>query len=116
MAIPDWTWDERGPPSVPAVETGSLEPVSEAFGAISNPDRLAILLVLARDDGPVDYSSLRTATDVEDKGRFNYHLRQLREEFVRKDETTAGYELTDVGRTLVRTVLRDDRFHGTDGR
>jgi len=106
MAIPDWTWqadaDDLGGGSVGSI---ALEPVSDALGTLSNRTRLEILLALAREASPRSYSSLMAATGVEDKGRFNYHVRRLRGEFLRK--TDDGYVLTDAGRAFVRTVLTE---------
>ena len=90
------------------VESTSLEPVSETLAVLSEPTRLELLLLLADRDDPVSYSTLRASSSIEDKGRFNYHLRQLREYFVAKREN--GYELADAGRTVVETVLTDEQF------
>ena len=106
MAIPDWTWagddDVLAGQSLPS---GALDPVSETFGALSDPARLEILVALARGETPMAYSTLRAATNVQDKGRFNYRVRQLRGEFIQR--TDDGYVLTDGGRAFLRTVLTD---------
>ncbi|MWV40730.1 citrate/2-methylcitrate synthase [Natrialba sp. INN-245] len=86
----------------------SLEPVSETLSVLSEPNRLQILLALAERDEPIAYSTLRASVSAEDKGQFNYHLRQLREYFVANREE--GYELTDAGRTVVDAVLTEDRL------
>ena len=90
------------------LQSASLEPVSETLATLSEQNRLEILLALYDTDGPVPYSTLRAATSIEDKGKLNYHLRQLREYFVVKRDD--GYGLTDAGRTLVQAVLTDDRL------
>ncbi|ELY80094.1 citrate/2-methylcitrate synthase [Natrinema gari] len=90
------------------VRSASLEPVSETLAVLSEPNRLEILLLLYDADEPLAYSALRRAASIEDKGRFNYHLRQLREYFV--TDRGDGYELTDAGRTFVRTLLTEDRL------
>ncbi|WP_254762284.1 citrate/2-methylcitrate synthase [Natrinema marinum] len=90
------------------VRSTALEPVSDTLAVLSEPDRLELLLLLADRDDPVAYSTLRASSSIEDKGRFNYHLRQLRDYFVAKGED--GYELTDAGRTVVETVLTDERL------
>ena len=77
---------------------------------LSAPNRLEILLALARADTPVAYSTLRNVTDVDDKGQFNYHVRQLRGEFLEQGED--GYALTDAGSGLVRTVLTEPELLG----
>ncbi|MEY7848877.1 citrate/2-methylcitrate synthase [Natrarchaeobius sp. A-rgal3] len=86
----------------------SLEPVSETLSVLSEPNRLQILLALAEREEPIAYSTLRASVSTEDKGQFNYHLRQLREYFVADREE--GYELTDAGRTVVDAVLTEDRL------
>jgi len=67
----------------------------DSFGGLADATRLAILDVLARTDGAVAYADLFERTPVEDEGRFNYHLRQLRERYVRQDE--GGYARTQSG-------------------
>jgi citrate synthase len=84
----------------------SLEPVSETLAVLSEPTRLEILLGLFDGDTPLAYSALMDTTSIEDKGRFNYHLRQLRGYFVR--DTADGYALTDAGRTVVHAIVTDD--------
>jgi citrate synthase len=90
----------------------SLEAISETLATLSEPSRLEILLALYDTDGPLAYSTLREATTIDDKGRFNYHLRQLREYFVTDD--AEGYALTDAGRRVVDTVVTDDGIVGDD--
>ena len=91
-----------------SARAASLEAVSETLATLSEPSRLEILLALADADAPLAYSTLRDSTAIEDKGRFNYHLRQLRDHFVADGED--GYTLTDAGRQVVETVLTDDRL------
>lgn len=112
MAIPDWTWESASAGSLvgPFQGSAALEPVSETFAALSDTNRLEILLALARADTPVAYSTLRGSVDIDDKGKFNYHVRQLRGEFLQQDDD--GYALTDAGRTFVRTVLVDSDLLG----
>jgi DNA-binding transcriptional ArsR family regulator len=81
----------------------------EAFAALGNETRLAILLALweayepdAPDEG-VSFSTLRERVGVRDSGRFNYHLEELVDRFVR--ETGDGYTLRRAGQRLVRTVI-----------
>lgn len=93
-----------------------------AFGTLASETRLAILETLhdaLRDhEGPgqpsVPYAELRRRVGVEDSGKFNYHLTQLTDDFVRKRE--GGYVLTQVGRTAAETVWRsfDLGDHGFD--
>jgi len=83
----------------------SEEPLSpdEAFSALGNETRLAVLRALGKTDGPCSFSSLYDAVDVADSGQFNYHLDKLVGHFVRK--TDDGYELRQPGRRIVEAVL-----------
>jgi citrate synthase len=84
MAIPDWTGGDAPALDAPTrrPSSPSADPLAEALSTLSHPVRLDIPFALVRADGPLDYSSPRTAVSVEDKGQFNYHLRQLRGRFV----------------------------------
>ena len=92
-----------------AVSGGDSSRAAEAFGALSNETRLAILLALweayspAAPDEGVSFSELRQRVDMRNSGRFNYHLGELEGQFVRK--TDDGYVLRRAGRRLVRTVI-----------
>jgi citrate synthase len=86
----------------------TLEPISETLATLSEPSRLELLIALHDGDGPQEYATLKDATSIDDKGRFNYHLRQLQDYFV--SDPPEGYVLTDAGRTLVRTVLTDEQL------
>ena len=107
----DRSWTPAGERASDGVGRSSLEPVSETLAVLAEPARLEILVALADADAPVAYSSLRSATTVDDKGRFNYHLRKLRGSFV--TERGEGYTLTETGERLVETVLTDDRLLDT---
>ncbi|ELY92129.1 DUF7351 domain-containing protein [Natrinema altunense] len=87
---------------------GDVDPetVAENLAALANPLRIRILLALAETRRPswehrgMRYSDLRSAVAVEDGGRFNYHLNELRDQFVRGAEgkywlTTAGSRIVD---------------------
>ncbi|WP_339102635.1 winged helix-turn-helix domain-containing protein [Haloterrigena salinisoli] len=87
---------------------GDVDPeaVAESLSALANPLRVRILLALAETRRPnwdhrgMSYSDLRSAVDVEDGGRFNYHVNELRDRFVRREEgrywlTTAGSRVVD---------------------
>ena len=91
-----------------APQSSSLKPVSDTLATLSEPNRLEILLALYGADRPLPYSALREATSIDDKGRFNYHLRQLRDSFV--IEHGDGYTLTEAGQRVVGTLLTDDRL------
>ncbi|WP_435361184.1 winged helix-turn-helix domain-containing protein [Haloarchaeobius sp. DFWS5] len=82
---------------------------SDAFDALSDPTRIAIVeaLVAARREDPeqptLSFSALRDRVDVDDSGRFNYHLQKLRDRFVEKSD--AGYELNYAGRQVAAAIL-----------
>lgn len=93
------------------LEQTGVDPVA-AFTCLGNETRLSILRELydaVRDtDGPgqrpVPYSELQEAVGIADSGKFNYHLTELRDQFVSKVE--GGYILDQVGKTAVKIVLR----------
>ncbi|AUX08844.1 HTH domain protein [Halalkaliarchaeum desulfuricum] len=68
----------------------------EAFTALADDNRIAILRALWEADGhEASFSQLRDAVGMRDSGQFNYHLDKLVGTFVAKTET--GYELTEAG-------------------
>lgn len=78
-----------------------------SIGALlADETRIRILETLYDVDSAPDesaglqFSTLRRRVDVADSGRFNYHLDQLQDELVRKDDTQ--YVLTPTGTRLVR--------------
>ncbi len=76
------------------------EAAADAFDALSDPTRVAILRELvsryhSEDGRPVGFADLRRAVGVDDPGRFNYHLDTLADRFVTKQE--AGYTPTVAG-------------------
>lgn len=81
---------------------------AEAFGAVANETRLAILRALWEVDGPRSFSELRSAVGIRDSGRFNYHLGELTGQFVREvaatDRHEGGYNLTYAGERVVGAV------------
>lgn len=70
-----------------------------AFGAVADELRIRILRALWEADDPLSFSALRERVDVDDSGRFNYHLGKLRGRFV--EQTADGYELRFAGSRLV---------------
>ncbi|MDY6764887.1 MAG: helix-turn-helix domain-containing protein [Halobacteria archaeon] len=82
----------------------------EVFATLGNKHRMGIIRELDKrqsvnartPDDPVPYSELLAATDIQDKGQFNYHLGKLTDIFVEK--RTEGYLLTHAGREVVRAV------------
>mgnify|MGYP006281269909 FL=1 len=106
MAIPTWLCTEDGSHDErrPAADPSELEAATDAFEVLADPTRLAILLALHERSGPVSYTALREAASVEDKGRFNYHLRRL-DGLVRASD--GEYRLTRRGAELVEGALAD---------
>lgn len=83
------------------------EAAADAFDALSDPTRVAILRELVgrfyEEDGrPVGFSDLRRAVGVDDPGRFNYHLDTLRERFVVKHDE--GYTPTVAGLKAIESA------------
>jgi citrate synthase len=89
-----------------------VDPAAASLSTLADPARLEILLALADAETPIAYSTLRAATTIEDKGRFNYHLRQLRGTFVA--DRGDGYALRPVGERVVETLLRDDLLRASE--
>lgn len=80
----------------------------DRFGALANPLRVRILLALAATRESdwthrgMRYSDLRSAVDVEDGGRLNYHLDELCGEFVGRHD--GHYWLTATGSRVVDEI------------
>ncbi|MDS0283560.1 citrate/2-methylcitrate synthase [Haloarcula onubensis] len=105
-----WTpVEERGTDSA-ASRRAAVGPVAERLSTLSEPARLEILLALADAATPVEYSTLLAATSIDDNGRFNYHLRQLRGTFV--DSRDGGYALSAAGQRVVDDVVTGDLLPG----
>lgn len=98
----------------PHVELDELTP-DEAFAVLGNDIRLDIVRVLWNADAvhqyddvsdtarTVSFSELRRRVDIDDNGKFNYHLSQLVPHFVR--HTEEGYRLSSAGKQIARTVI-----------
>ncbi|QLG63982.1 winged helix-turn-helix transcriptional regulator [Halorarum salinum] len=69
------------------------------MGALASEHRVAILRELAAADGPLRFSELRERVGMCDTGRFNYHLGELRDRFVREED--GGYVLGHAGERVV---------------
>ncbi|WP_336024068.1 DUF7347 domain-containing protein [Halobellus salinisoli] len=104
MAIPTWLSDSEafGSRSLSAAE---VDDVSETLDVLASPPRLEILAVLHRRSDPIRYADLRAELSIDDKGRLNYHLRQL-DGIVARDE--GRYALTGRGEELVEAVAAAD--------
>jgi len=84
--------------------------LDDALSIVGEETRARILVELGeavRDDGllpeTLSFSELMDRVDVEDSGRFNYHLDKLVGTFVMKTE--AGYQLRPPGHFLYRAVV-----------
>lgn len=82
--------------------------VSDVFELIAHPDRLSIVRALIErrrtaDDPTLRFSELRDSAGVDDTGRFNYHLDQLRGSFVTQDQD--GYRLSAYGHRLTAPMM-----------
>ncbi|MFA9517448.1 citrate synthase [Halopenitus sp. H-Gu1] len=113
MAIPDWLWptDDSHDIEVQDVDdtlsASEIETVTNLFETLSNPIRLEILTSLYNQTEPISYTELRESTSIEDKGRFNYHLRQLNQ-LIRNHE--GKYTLTQRGDDLLENVLTEEQI------
>lgn len=98
----------------PEIQLDGLSP-DEAFAVLGDETRLDIIRVLWEvgafhefddlDDSAasIPFSDLRRRVDIEDNGRFNYHLSKLVPHFVR--QTDDGYRLSGAGKKIARTVI-----------
>ncbi len=98
----------------PDVDLDGLAP-DEAFAILGNELRLDIVRALWRagaareyDDisdaaRTIPFSELRRRVDVDDNGKFNYHLSRLAPHFVKR--TDEGYRLSGAGKQIARTVI-----------
>lgn len=92
------------------------EEFTGALSALTHEARVDILRALADADGPLAFTELKSRVEMSDPGRFNYHLRELAQYFVRQTED--GYALTYRGKNLVVAgtggVSVDDAPAGAD--
>jgi hypothetical protein len=98
----------------PEIDLDGLTP-DEAFAVLGNEIRLDIVRVLWNADATYEYddvsdtaetisfSELRRRVDIDDNGKFSYHLSQLVPHFIR--QTADGYRLSGVGKQIARTVI-----------
>ncbi len=78
-------------------------PPDEAFAALGNDTRMAILQTLGEADRPLSFSELRDHVGMRDSGQFNYHLDKLDGHFIHK--TDEEYDLRQAGRRVIEAVL-----------
>lgn len=86
-------------------EQASLD---EAFQSLADDTRLAILKAMweaydPMNPEPIPFSDLRKRVEVDDPGRFNYHLGKLTSHFIRRTED--GYEFREAGKRIMRVVI-----------
>lgn len=92
--------------------------VSDAFAALGDDTRVAILEALAdaRREDPenpeLSFSALRERVGVADSGRFNYHLGKLRGQFVASED--GEYSLTEAGNEVVGGIFAGTYDDGLD--
>jgi DNA-binding transcriptional ArsR family regulator len=113
MVIPGWLWPDSGSgkgathSSGEIIDASEIDTATDVFEVLSNTTRIEILTALYGRSEPVSYTELRDSTSVTDKGRFNYHLRQL-DRLVRSRD--GEYALTEYGEELIRSVLSEERL------
>jgi DNA-binding transcriptional ArsR family regulator len=113
MAIPRWLWsdtgfvDQKTQPSGESLRESEIEDAISLFSILSDTTRLEILASLHSQSDPISYTELRESTSVSDKGKFNYHLRQL-EQFVQQQD--GEYTLSERGEGLMRDVLSEEQI------
>jgi hypothetical protein len=78
---------------------------STSFSQLASANRLGILNSLALAATPVAYVELFEQTSIDDRGQFNYHLRQLRDEFVQITEEE--YKLSQTGLWVLNILSSD---------
>jgi len=105
-------WPPETPDGVPAL--------ANVFTLLSDETRLRIVfeLVVRCHECPsnptLSFSSLRSRVGARDAGRFNYHLRRLRDDLVEKVDD--GYRLTPAGEAIGTTLVAGaiDRLERTE--
>lgn len=88
---------------MPEETTGERLAPGDAFAALGNENRMAILRALGEDGGTLSFSALYDRVDVADSSQFNYHLDRMVGHFVERTED--GYRLASAGRRVVEAVL-----------
>lgn len=83
-----------------------------ALGALADPIRVAILRALwEAEDHRASFSAIREAADIDDSGKFNYHLGQLTDEFVTKTPED-DYRLRRAGIDVVGSLIAGTYDYG----
>ncbi|WP_330630236.1 citrate/2-methylcitrate synthase [Halocatena halophila] len=84
----------------------TLAELANAFELLSEPSRLELLAILDQASKPLSYSAFRERSSIQDKGRFNYHLRRLRGTLIAN--VGATYTLRAPGQRIVERLLDGD--------
>lgn len=71
----------------------------DALRALAHETRVSILRALADADRPLAFTALKSRVGADDPGRFNYHLNELCEHYLR--DTPEGYELNYRGEQIL---------------
>lgn len=90
------------------LEGESLDP-EHIFQAVGNEVRIGILRRLADATEPVPFTTIQEELELEDSGKFNYHLGKLTEHFIRK--TPHGYELSHAGWAVIKAIRSGSMTH-----
>lgn len=77
--------------------------MEDAFRTVGNDIRINILRVLGDAGEPLSFSEIRSRIDIRDSGKFNYHLNELRDRYVR--ETEDGYVSTRAGLRVTSAII-----------
>lgn len=85
----------------------AVDEPAEAFDLLANETRLEIIRALGNALGdassPVTFSDLQARVDIQDNGKFNYHLQKLEGRFV--ERVDGGYELLPAGINVYQAVI-----------
>jgi len=92
-------------------------PMREAFALLGHDIRLNIVVALldnwmAAYTEPISYAELMDAVEIDDSGKFNYHLKKLRGVYVEKAD--GGYVPTASATALYRAVVAHRPSHDAD--
>lgn len=93
-------------------EPSRIAEYGASFGELANTTRLEVVQSLAAGETPVGYTELFEQVAVDDRGQFNYHLRQLVDTYVRK--TGDGYRLTQSGARAANVLASNALQRGED--
>ncbi|WP_339105956.1 citrate synthase [Haloterrigena salinisoli] len=110
MAIPSWIWPgnqygDKETHQSPSFEGSEIEHATNVFEVLSNTTRLEILVALHEQSESLSYTGLRESISVDDKGKFNYHLRKLKPFVCTQD---GEYTLTNRGQTFIQRIVSED--------